>query len=497
MKGHGHSFLAKLTVVLGVAAAALVASLASSAFFAQRVASKLLTIERRDVPRLELEPQLEGEFERLQRVFLDAVAGRDPDALSTARDLRHRFFARLDAAGEAVEPHEAAALRSAFDDYFSAANDVAHRLLASETGEGVVDAAAEMQRRQADVEQRIHVVAALDRHELAGAFGSAARSAQLAGEYGLAIGVACLIGAIGLSVRLGREVVRAVGEVTAGFQLFGTGDFSRKITVRTGDELQLIAEKANEMAESLERIGAARAQAEHALAVANRELETFSYTVAHDLRAPLRAINGFSRALQEDLGNTLDEDSKDNLHRIAAAAQRMGELIDSLLSLAKVSRTELRRERIDMTQLAGVVVRQLRMLQADRQVTFLNDEGVVAYADRPLVQGVLENLLGNAWKFTVGRLDAEIRFGSETTKGERTYFVRDNGAGFDMAYAAKLFAPFQRMHKASEFAGTGIGLATVQRIVARHGGRVWATATVGQGATFYFTLPTPNEGTST
>ncbi len=303
-----------------------------------------------------------------------------------------------------------------------------------------------------------------------------------------------MIVAVLLTAQLSHGVVRAVGEVTAGFRRFGTGDFSRKIDVSTRDELQVVAAQANEMAASLERLDAARANAEMALAIANRELETFSYTVAHDLRAPLRGINGFSRALQEDFGDKLDGEAKDYLQRIAAATQRMGELIDSLLALARVTRTELRRENVDVTRLAEGVVQQLRTLQPERTVTFATDKGVTAYADRPLLQGALENLIGNAWKFTGTRPDAEIAFGIEDVEGQRAYYVRDNGAGFDMAFAEKLFAPFQRLHKASEFSGTGIGLATVQRIVNRHGGHIWAKSAVGRGATFYFTLPKPNEG---
>jgi signal transduction histidine kinase len=467
MKALALPLRARLMTVIGVAIAALATIFATDAFLTTHVSGELATIERRYVPRVELEPQLESAFERLRRGFQDAVAIHDAEALSATRDLRTKFLEQLGAASEAIDPREAGELRAAFDDYYIAAYDVSRRVIDGETGEGLVDAVAATQKRQAEVERRIKVVAALDRQDLAAAFRGAARSARLAGQYGLAIGAACVTIAVFLSLRLGREVLR---------------------------ELQVNADKANAMAESLERLGAARTRAERALADSNRELEIFSYTVAHDLRAPLRAINGFSRALQEDCGDKLDDESRDHLHRIAAAAQRMGELIDSLLSLVKLSRAEIRPEKVDVTRLAELVAQQLRTLHPDHQVAFHADGGLVAYADRPLLQGVLENLMGNAWKFTGGRPNAVVRFGSELVDGEPTYFVRDNGAGFDMAYAAKLFTPFQRLHKASEFAGTGIGLATVQRIVARHGGRVWAKGTVGEGATFYFTLPTPVEG---
>jgi len=248
------------------------------------------------------------------------------------------------------------------------------------------------------------------------------------------------------------------------------------------------------MAANLERSDRERERAEAALRLSNRELEAFSYSVAHDLRAPLRGINGLSKVLLEDLGDRLDDEAKDHLARIAAAAQRMGTLIDALLALSRVTRTELHRESVDLSRLAEAVVHQLRLNEPVRAVDFVNEPGVMADADPPLLRAVLENLLGNAWKFTAKRDRAQIAFGSELMGGSRVYYVRDNGAGFDMAYADKLFAPFQRLHTTAEFVGTGVGLATVQRIVDRHGGRIWADGVVGEGATFRFTLPSSAEG---
>jgi light-regulated signal transduction histidine kinase (bacteriophytochrome) len=231
-----------------------------------------------------------------------------------------------------------------------------------------------------------------------------------------------------------------------------------------------------------------------ALKLSNQELEAFSYSVAHDLRAPLRGINGFSRALLEDYGDKLDTDAHDYLDRIGAATARMGDLIDALLSLSRVARAELRREKVNLSGIAESVIKQLRASQPDRVVEFVNQENVVAIGDAPLLRAVLENLLGNAWKFTSAGPSACITFGAEKTDRVPVYHVRDNGAGFDMAYAKKLFAPFQRLHSEAEFAGTGIGLATVQRIVHRHGGRIWAEGNVGQGATFRFTLASATQG---
>jgi PAS domain S-box-containing protein len=219
------------------------------------------------------------------------------------------------------------------------------------------------------------------------------------------------------------------------------------------------------------------------------DLEAFSYSVAHDLRAPLRAMSGYSTLLVEDYGDKLDGDGRDRLGRVVDAARRMSEIIDALLSLARLSRTEPRRERVDLTRLAHAVVEQLRAGDPHRAVDFVAADDLVVQGDPELLRLVLDNLLGNAWKFTARQPAARVELGRDDTSGTATYFVRDNGAGFDMALADKLFAPFKRLHTAAEFAGTGIGLATVQRIVRRHGGRIWAEGAQARGATFHFTLP--------
>ena len=228
------------------------------------------------------------------------------------------------------------------------------------------------------------------------------------------------------------------------------------------------------------------------LETANRELEAFSYSVAHDLRAPLRSIDGFSQALLEDCADKLDEEGKAYLGNVRESAQQMAQLIDDLLGLSRLSRAELSRSRIDLTDIARAVVARLQRDHPDRMVEFVVPEGVAAVGDERLLGIVLENLLGNAWKFTSKRSQARIEFGQRCEDGHSVYFIRDNGDGFDMAYVRKLFGVFQRLHSASEFEGTGIGLATVQRIIHRHGGRVWAEGEVDRGATFYFTL---EEGT--
>jgi len=228
------------------------------------------------------------------------------------------------------------------------------------------------------------------------------------------------------------------------------------------------------------------------LEAANKELETFSYSVSHDLRAPLRGIDGFSQALQEDYQQQLDSTAKDYLQRICTATRRMGELIDDLLNLARVTRAEIYRERIDLSKLAGEVAQEIQSQEPARSVALNIAAGLEAEGDSRLLRVALQNLIGNAWKFTSKREKAQIEFGAQGVNGGKAYFVRDNGAGFEQSYASRLFGAFQRLHAASEFPGTGIGLATVQRIIRRHGGTVWAEGTVNQGATVYFTLGRPN-----
>jgi PAS domain S-box-containing protein len=225
-----------------------------------------------------------------------------------------------------------------------------------------------------------------------------------------------------------------------------------------------------------------------ALEAANKELEAFSYSVSHDLRAPLRAMDGFSMALLEDCAGRLDGASQDHLRRIRAGSQRMAELIDDLLNLSQVTRTEMRRERLDLTALAEEIGAELQRAHPDRKVKSVVAPALTADADARMLRIVLNNLLDNAWKFTSKHEQACIEVGAREQDGQRVFFVRDNGAGFDMAYAGRLFGAFQRLHSTQEFEGTGIGLAIVQRIIHRHGGRVWAEGAVGQGATVYFTL---------
>jgi light-regulated signal transduction histidine kinase (bacteriophytochrome) len=260
-----------------------------------------------------------------------------------------------------------------------------------------------------------------------------------------------------------------------------------------GDENRLIREQLlrAEMealeARAAKEIAETRAELVTELEYKNEELESFSYSVAHDLRAPLRSIDGFGLALLEDYGDKLDDEGKEYLKYVRESAQQMAALIDDILALSRVTRSEFERGRVDVGALARDVAERLARSTPDRKVDVVVADRLEAEGDGRLLKIAFENLLSNAWKFTRDRADAKIEVGA-TGRASKTFFVRDNGAGFDMAYSSKLFRTFQRLHSNKEFEGTGIGLATVLRVIRRHGGRIWAEGEVGKGATFYFTL---------
>jgi len=284
-------------------------------------------------------------------------------------------------------------------------------------------------------------------------------------------------GAVGFAEASVSPIKNDKGE-TVGFRCVG-----RDVTERKGAE-----EKIRQLNEELEQRVIELGERTEQLQAANKELEAFSYSVSHDLRAPLRTLDGFSQALLEDYGDELDQLGRDYLQRVRYAAQHMAQLIDDMLSLSRITRSEMRCEKVDLTGLARSIAVELKQRQPERHAEFIIAEGLAGNGDPRLLWVVLENLLDNAWKFTGTRECARIEFSHTKADGKSAYFVRDNGVGFDMTYVDKLFGAFQRLHSPVEFEGSGIGLATVQRIIHRHGGRVWAEGAVNQGATFGFTL---------
>jgi light-regulated signal transduction histidine kinase (bacteriophytochrome) len=263
------------------------------------------------------------------------------------------------------------------------------------------------------------------------------------------------------------------------------------VFVELAKKTELLKRQARLLAESehaARELAEVRAELVRDLEHKNRELESFSYAVSHDLRAPLRRIDSFSRAVLESQGDRLDDPGRRFLSRVREASQHMSQLIDDVLYLSRVTRADLREQEVDLSAVASLILTRLQESDPDRSVEVKVRPGVVVTGDGQLLKIALDNLLENAWKFTAKQAETRIEFGVTQVSGEPTYFVRDNGAGFDMTYADRLFGPFQRLHPQDEFPGSGIGLATVQRIIHRHGGRVWAEGLVGQGATFQFTL---------
>jgi len=322
------------------------------------------------------------------------------------------------------------------------------------------------------------------------------------------IGIALLVtglGAIGGWV-MSRRLIGPLQELTRAAAKVAEGTAPARVPLERADEIGELATAFNTMAarvtegrqqlearvaERTEELARALDQKEHdakQLARSNRELEAFSYTISHDLRAPLRSIDGFSDALLADYADRLDDTGKGYLLRVRRAATRMGQLIDDLLELARVSRVELAASPVALDTLAARLVRDLRERDPRRAVDVLIQAGTPAHGDGRLLALLLQNLFENAWKFTSRRANARIEFGMASEGPPVTYFVRDNGVGFDMAHSSKLFGIFQRLHSVDEFPGTGVGLAIVQRVVERHGGRIWVDARPDEGATFFFTL---------
>ena len=256
-------------------------------------------------------------------------------------------------------------------------------------------------------------------------------------------------------------------------------------------ELYFSREKLATANEALQKQAVELGRLNAQLEAANKELEAFSYSVSHDLRAPLRTMDGFSRNLMQKYGGQLDDQANHYLERIRVGCQRMGQLIQDMLNLSRLTRYEMKHDAVNLSCLAKQVAEDLKQNDPSRQVRFVIADGMTVIGTKDLLHIVLENLLGNAWKFTSKHTTGVIEFGVALKEGKRSYFIKDDGAGFDMNHVGQLFGAFQRLHQSTEFSGTGIGLASVQRIIHRHQGRIWAMGEIEKGATFFFTL---NEG---
>jgi signal transduction histidine kinase len=302
-----------------------------------------------------------------------------------------------------------------------------------------------------------------------------------------------------------RRALQGLAKLQAGANVIGSGNLNYKIDEKGKDEIGDLSRSFNRMTVDLKEVTASKVELEREaeerqraeeelrrtnaeLEASNKELEAFSYSVSHDLRAPLRSMDGFSGALIEDYADKLDEKGKQYLKYVQESSETMARLIDDLLKLSRVTRSEMSYQTVNLSELAGKIVAELQRSEPERKVEVNIAPDIMANGDANLLRLALENLLNNAWKFSGKSSSARIEMGITDHNAKETYFVRDNGAGFDMKYADKLFKPFQRLHRDSEFPGTGVGLASVQRIIHRHGGEVWAESSIGKGATFYFTL---------
>jgi len=290
---------------------------------------------------------------------------------------------------------------------------------------------------------------------------------------------------------INRNVLVPIRRLEQATREVASGNWNFKLDALSDDEIGEMSRNFDAMTRSLRDSFAQIERSNQELAALNQEIEAFSYSVSHDLRAPLRSMDGFSLALLEDYGDKLDDEARDSLRRIRAASQRMGRLIDELLGLSRVTRAELKIRSVNLSEIAHEIADSLDQQQPERRVQWIIDEGITVQADRALMQIALQNLLENAWKFTARTPHPVIRVGARERDGMKECFVADNGVGFDMAYADRLFGAFQRLHHESEFSGTGIGLAIVQRVFRRHEGKVWVQAKPELGATFFFSLKEP------
>lgn len=431
-------------------------------------------IRERFIPIIELGPRLTTDFEHLRRAFQDGVAAQDNQAVEQTHLVEEKLLDEVEATVPIIGRAQASALRSAIGDYYAAAQGVSVRILAGETGLTLVDSMSAMQAKQLAVEKILTGSLTLDRQKMEDAFSVIERTQRTSGSSLALISVFGLLVATILSLMMSRSILNSINVLSLGLKRFGRGDFSQSISLGSRDELSDLATDANQMAVRTRAL--------------MRELESFSYSVAHDLRAPLRSMLGFGNVLLEDYGSLLPQEGKDTVKRVISSAKRMGQLIDSLLSLSRLARAEIKRDSVDLSRMARDLLKDLQESQPERRVEVIIQDGATVLGDSALLRVVLTNLFSNAWKFTSKTAAAKIEFGFEEGADAVSYFVRDNGAGFDMQYVDKLFGTFQRLHSNEDFEGTGIGLATVRTIIGRHGGDISAYGEVGKGAAFRFTL---------
>jgi len=429
----------------------------------------------------------------LRLVTFEFILHRQARAREQEREVSQRLDRLLADFSTSVSADDRAAAELTHD--LRARNATADRLFAellaspvADPSTGPVDPAT--QRFESQLSSRLLI---LQQETLADAFelsdlaaqriDTAQRRVAVVTLAGLALIALCTCAAAWL---VNRKVLQPVARLEQATREVAAGNWSYRLEIHGDDEIAQMARHFNAMTHALRDSFHQIERSNHELAALNKEIEAFSYSVSHDLRGPLRSMDGFALALLEDYSGKLDEDGEDALHRIRAASQRMGRLIDELLGLSRVTRTELSIRPVDLSHMVHEITDSLAKHQPEHPVALLVDEGMTVQADPALMRIAMQNLLENAWKFTGKTASPAVHVGMRDVGERREFFVSDNGVGFDMAYAGRLFGAFQRLHHENEFAGTGIGLAIVQRVIRRHGGTIDVQAELGKGATFFF-----------
>lgn len=475
------------TRLLGIGTAialSFIILITSNIVIKKNIETELSKIHKSYIPLIEIGPRLESQFSNIMRGLQDSVAAYDLEGLKTTETLNRQLVNELGKAAEIIypgAPGRVVLLQTAVATTYAVAHDVSVRLMRNETGIPIVNAMDNLKTSYGQTKTLLHEALGFNKEKLAEAF-SAVNSVQKTGErLQIFIGGSCLALVIAILIWISRSVLSSLTFLTEGLLRFSQGNFDIPIPITSQDEFGEVARNANLMAKQIQTLL-------FELRATNKELESFSYSVAHDLRAPLRASIGFSHLLLKNYASIIPPDAQDKLNRIVAASKKMGELIDGLLSLSRIARNTMVIENINLSTLAEEALLTLRQGDPERKVTAVIEKDVMSKGDLTLLRIVFANLIGNAWKFSSKKAESIIEFGKCIEDGQTVFFVRDNGAGFDMRYSDKLFGTFQRLHAESEFEGTGLGLATVQRIIFRHHGKIWAKSEPDKGATFFFNI---------
>ena len=470
-------FRQRMALLVATSGFVLVAVSAVGAGMVKRSNEALSRLQDRYIPLLALDRDLNADFSEIRRTLQDAATAKEPRELVRADQLRDILVAELRAGGAVLRENggDPVALERDFLAYYDAARRVSEALMAGVVTEELVVRMETMRDAQISFSAELDASTSPNSAAVEAAVEQARGAQETALSVDVVASVALLVAMAVLSVRIAGDVLRSLDAISAGMDRLAKGQFNEPIEVVTEDEFGDLARRANTAASLLRN--------------SYEDLEGFSYSVSHDLRAPLRAIDGFSVILREDYGDRLDDDGRRVLDVIRGSTQRMGRLIDDLLAWSRLGRRGMQMRRLDMTAMATAAAEEARQLEPGRSIDIDIGPLPAADADEGLVTQVWLNLLGNAVKYTRRQTEARIRVEGRLEHGEAIFAVVDNGVGFDETYRDKLFGVFQRLHREDEFEGTGIGLALVKRIVERHGGRVGASGRLGEGATFWFALP--------